>query len=648
MPNFVRMFAGIALALCGAAAFAQEAAPTSQKNALTPEAMLEIRMLQDPQFSPDGTKVAFVVTDPLKGQHRTQHIWVYDTRKDQARQFTYSDKSESSPRWSPDGQQVAFLSNRAGDEEQIYVMRANGGEAEQITKAKSSVEKLEWSPNGREIAYLAPDPKTEAEEQKEKEKDDARVADKDDKQPRLRILDILTRSERTLTPANWKVQELAWKPGGETIVVIATDHPASDQNTNRIFAIRVKDGSRQQLLAPKGPFGEIQVSPNGNTVSFVGARVDGPEPHDLMLLQGGAPAASNLTGASLDRQVMNHRWTRNGGILLDAVDGFRTRFFFYNPQGVKENAATFGTNPRQFAVTDSGAVAFVGETSEHLPELWIWHPGAPPEQVTEINAAFEKTHTLQKPETYKYKSFDGMEIEAALLRPADADAKTKLPLIALIHGGPTGAWLDTFNEWGQLLAAHGFAVFAPNIRGSIGYGQKFIEMNRADWGGADFKDVMAGVDDLIAKGVADPEKLGIGGWSYGGYMSEWAVTQTTQFKAAVSGAGMANLISEFGTERYPAYDEWFWGVPYERPEGFLNSSPFLYVKNAKTPTLILQGASDTVDPLGQSQELYRGLKRYGVASEFVVYPREPHGFQEAKHRVDVEKRMLAWFEKYAK
>ncbi len=157
---------------------------------------------------------------------------------------------------------------------------------------------------------------------------------------------------------------------------------------------------------------------------------------------------------------------------------------------------------------------------------------------------------------------------------------------------------------------------------------------------------MAGVDDAIAKGIADPQRLGIGGWSYGGYMAEWAVTQTTRFQAAVSGAGMANLISEFGTEEHPSYDEWFWGVPYEKPEGFLNSSPFLYLKKAKTPTLILQGEDDPIDPIGQSQELYRGLKWYGVDAELVLYPREPHGFQETKHRLDVQKRMLAWFDKY--
>ena len=173
-------------------------------------------------------------------------------------------------------------------------------------------------------------------------------------------------------------------------------------------------------------------------------------------------------------------------------------------------------------------------------------------------------------------------------------------------------------------------------------------MNRSDWGGKDFKDVMSGVDDLIAKGIADPDRLGIGGWSYGGYMSEWAITQTPRFKAAVSGAGLANLISEYGTERGPSYDEWFFGLPYEKPDGFLNSSPFLYLKNVKTPTLILQGDADVVDPPGQSQELYRGLKRYDVETELVVYPREPHGFHEQKHLLDRLNRILAWYDAHLK
>jgi dipeptidyl aminopeptidase/acylaminoacyl peptidase len=191
-------------------------------------------------------------------------------------------------------------------------------------------------------------------------------------------------------------------------------------------------------------------------------------------------------------------------------------------------------------------------------------------------------------------------------------------------------------------------VLYPNVRGSTGYGAAFVEANRADWGGGDFKDVMAGVDWAIAKGIADPQRLGIGGWSYGGYMAAWAVTQTTRFKAAVSGAPVIDMASEFGTEDSSAYDEWFYGTPYERLDGFIKSSPMTHVKRAKTPTLILQGEDDETDPIGQSQQFYRGLKRYGVETELVLFPREPHGLREEQHLLDRLNRILAWYDRYLK
>ncbi len=216
----------------------------------------------------------------------------------------------------------------------------------------------------------------------------------------------------------------------------------------------------------------------------------------------------------------------------------------------------------------------------------------------------------------------------------------------LVHGGPTGRWSDNFEAWGQLLAARGYAVLYPNVRGSVGYGHRFVEMNRADWGGGDFKDVMAGADYLVARGIADPNRLGIGGWSYGGYMAAWAITQTARFKVAVSGAPVIDMASEFGTEGGSAYDEWFYGTPYEKLEGFIKSSPMTFVKNVKTPTLLLQGEDDTTDPMGQSQQFYRGLKRYGVDAELVLYPREPHGLREEKHLLDRLNRIIAWYDKY--
>ena len=642
-----RGFLGI-LALA-AAAVAQEKTPANAPKLLTPEASLNLRSISDLQFSPDGSRVAFVVTEPPKGERRARHIWLFEKESGAIRQFTFSAKDESSPRWSPDGKQLAFLSNR-DDQQQIYVMRADGGEAAAATKGKRSVHSFGWSPDGKQIAYLAPDAKSATEEKKDKDKDDARVVDKNDKQPRLWLLTLATNEAKALTDTKWEVSDLAWLKTGDRLVVSATDHPESDQETHRIFSISIQDSSRRLIFAPHGPFRELQVSPDGATVSYIGSRVDGPTPHDLMLLDIEKRATRNLTGASLDRAISEYRWMKDGSMLALYSDGFRNKLVGFSPEGMsKDPSNPPASNVNAFAVSDAGDIVFAGQSATTPPELWLWDQKNSLRQVSHINDSW-KQFTLSAPEFYKYKSFDGLEIEAALLKPAGAEGKSKLPLIALIHGGPTGNWQDSIEVWGQLLAARGYAVFYPNIRGSVGYGQKFIEMNRGDWGGADFKDVMWGVKDLIDRGIADPTKLGIGGWSYGGYMAEWAITQTNDFKAAVSGAGLSNLISEYGSEEHPSYDEWFYGVPYESDSlvKFLNSSPFTQLKNAKTPTLILQGETDTTDPPDQSQELYRGLKHYGVETELVMYPREPHGLREEKHLLDRLNRILAWYDAHLK
>jgi dipeptidyl aminopeptidase/acylaminoacyl peptidase len=636
----------LAAALAAPLAWAQTDSAADKSKLLTPEASLNLRSISELQYSPDSSRLAFVVMEPPKGTNRKRHIWVQDRGSNAVRQFTFSQKSESSPRWSPDAKKLAFLSDRV-DEQQIYLLNLAGGEGIALTKGKRGIKSFEWAPDGKQIAFLAPDAKTDAEEKKEKDKDDAHVADKEDKRARLWVVNVATGETRALTKPTWEVQQLVWLPSGDRIIVKATDRPQSDENTERIFSVQASDGATKQLLAPRGPFGELRVSPDGSVVSFVGSREDGPEPHDLQLLPVNGRAARNLTGASLDRPVEDYHWQKDGSIVLVAANGFGSLFLKFSQEGTKQDLAASPAPTGSVALSPDGEIAFVSQTATRPPEVYAWDQKTTPQQLSHLNDSW-KQFTLSAPEYYNYKSFDGTEIEAALLRPPGADAKAKVPLIALIHGGPTGRWSESIDTWGQLLATHGYAVFYPNIRGSVGYGQKFVESNRGDWGGGDFKDVMAGVRDLVSKGIADPNRLGIGGWSYGGYMSEWAITQTSEFKVAVSGAGMANLISEFGMEDHPAGDEWFYGTPWEKPEGFLNSSPFIHMKNAKTPTLVLQGDADTIDPLGQSQELYRGLKRYGVEAELVVYPREPHGFHEEKHLLDRLNRILAWYDKYLK
>src|SRR5262249_52292653 len=466
-----------------------------QRKPLTPEAAITIRSIADLQISPDGTRLVFVVTEPPKGERRLRHIWLYDKPSNSVRQFTASAKSETNPRWPPDGKQLAFLSNR-DDQQQIYLLRADGGEATAITKGKRSVNQFAWSPDGKQIAFLAPEAKSEAEEKKAKDKDDAHIVDKEDKHERLWLLTLATGEAKALTEPKWAVRELLWHPSGSGIMIVATDRPESDQNTERILFYRLADSSLTPVLAPRGPFGRLRGAPDGKRMAYVGSREDGPSPHDLFIAQHGNKVAGNLTGLTLDRPIVDYAWTKDSGILLVAQDGFRSKFVGFTPDGARKDVeGTLSVNPGAMAVTASGEVFFTGHTATQLPELYSWDQKGTPQQLSHLNDSW-KQYALVAPEFYKYKSFDGQEIEAALLKPSSYDGHSKLPLIALIHGGPTGAWQDAVEVWGQLLVERGYAIFSPNIRGSTGYGHKFIESNRADWGGGDYKDVMAGVHDL--------------------------------------------------------------------------------------------------------------------------------------------------------
>ena len=604
---------------------------------LTIEKAMQVREPSDLQFSPDGKRLALVLQEPVANKGSQRHIWVFDVETRDLRQWTYSAKSEQSPRWSPDGRTLAFLSDR-DETTQIFLMPANGGEAMKLTSAKNAVETLRWSPDGKHIAFLAPDPRTDAEEKKQRDQDDARVIDGERKPVRAWTVDVASKAVRPVTSAPWMLRDIEWMPDGTRLVAIATDRPEVERHTERLFSVSLDTGKLQEILAPKGPFQRAQVAPGGGAVGFVSSPGDGPTAQDLFVLQLGQSTAKNLTGTMKDRPVVQFQWIGKSEIAALFSHGFHTEL------------DTVGDTPRKlvtddsldvsaFAVSPSGKAAYIAESAVVLPELWF-----DGKLVSHFNS-FESV-ALTKPEMFRYQSFDGLPVEAALFRRAGTTEDKPQPLVVLIHGGPAGSWRNRFDGLTQLLVTRGYMVMQPNIRGSVGYGQEFVASNRGDWGGGDFKDVMAGVDDLVKRKIADPNRLAIGGWSYGGYMAEWAITQTDRFKAAISGAGMADLATEYGTENRPEGDEWYYGVPYENAAGFSKSSPITYIKNAKTPTLILQGEADTTDPLSQSQMLYRGLKRYNVPAEFVVYPREPHGLREQKHIVDRYQRSLDWIDKY--
>jgi dipeptidyl aminopeptidase/acylaminoacyl peptidase len=620
-------------------------AQTSGKSCgLTPEQALALRRISNLRFSPRGDRLALVVSEPPKTVLPTRHIWVYDVASGGLRQFTDSPKSEFDPRWSPDGKRLAFLSDR-NEQPGLFVMPIDGGEARPLLEKDRTVSSFAWSPDGTKIAFIGPDPETAAEKKNKEEKKDAFVVDQDDRLPRLWIVDVSSGGARAISPARWRISSAGWLPTGDALIVSATSRPQEEYPTNRIYRVDAASGKMQEISAPRGPFEDLHVSPDGKSVAYLDSPALGPAPHDLYVqaLDGGD--ARDLTATSINRVIEGYEWRPDGSLIAMAQMGFESRLYDVATSGSAKALATFKVNPMSFTASASGTIAFVGETSTAPPELWLREDHGEARKVSDFNKDWAGIE-LSPLHIVHYKSFDGLEIEAGLYYPCGTTERKRLPSIFLIHGGPTGAWRDSINTWAQLLAARGYAVFTPNVRGSTGYGETFVDMNRADWGGKDFRDVMAGVDDLVGHGIADPDRLGITGWSYGGYMTQWAITQTNRFKAAVAGGGMTDLLSEFGTENIPGYDSWFWGWSSDNPYRFLQHSPLVFAKNVKTPLLMVHGENDPIDPINQDEEFYRALKYYGTTVEFVKYPREPHGFREKNHQLDWQHRMLDWFAKY--
>lgn len=617
------------------------AAPVGRLEPLTAERAVDALALADLAWSGDGRRLALTVTEPPgpSGQHK--HVWVYTPEGDRLRPFTSSPKSESRPRWAPDGSSLAFLSDREGEGRQLYVMPTTGGEARRLTGVERPVAAFEWSPDGKTIAFVGPRPKTEADERRAKDHDDARVVDDDDTAARVWRLDVASGRVVPLLGAPWRVSELAWSPGGDQLFVVATEGPEAVLLGHQLLAVNPADGSVATLASVRGAVTSLRVGPGGRWLAFLGCRDGGPSVHDLFVVPAGGGTPRNVSARSLDRAVEAYAWRGDGRLLAAVEYGFRTRLVSLTVSGEAAPAFAPALDVSALDVAPGGKVAFVGESATRPQELWVAGPGGAPRAVSKLHAAFGAV-ALATPRFVTYKSFDGREIEAMLLEPTRQLPRRRSPTVVLVHGGPAWRFADQFHPLGQVLAAAGYLVFMPNVRGSTGYGYEFMTLARGDWGFGDYKDLMAGVDHLVESGLADGDRLAIAGWSYGGYMAEWAVSQSGRFKAAVAGAGLSNLISEFGTEEHPSYDEWYFGLPWEHPERFLRSSPITHVAKVRTPTLLVHGADDRIDPLGQSEEFYRALRHYGVRTELVVYPREGHELKERAHRLDWLNRTVSW------
>lgn len=635
MNSFMHLLRPAIIAVLSIAPSAQQTnVPNQASIQLSPERAVKLRRPSDLHFSPDGSRLICVVSE-FKESTMVWHLWLIEPRTGELRQFSFSQKSEWSPEWSPDGKVLAFLSDRAGST-QLYMMNPDGGEASPISAGSNDISDFRWAPDGKQIAFLAREPKPEAKDH------DAKIADREQELERIWLVDLESRKIRQLTGGTWRIREFDWV-SPERILLIASNKPKAETWNDALYSVDVRDGAISLYGKPNLPFEGLLVSPERKQFSFVSSAANGPIPHDLFFQAFSGGLARDIT-STIDRAVLDARWQNESEMLVRVVDGFHNRIYRIAPNTAPV-PIDLPASVRGFDVARDGTIAFVGVGFDRLPELFVRTTDGVLQQVGHLQEGWEGIR-LADAETFRVKSFDGTEIEAALMKPVARPSGGKFPMVLLVHGGPASNFSADyfwFNSWAQLLAARGYEVLMVNPRGSTGYGEKFLKANQGDWGGGDFKDLMAALDAVIARGETDPNRLGIGGWSYGGEMTQWAIGHTNRFRAAVTGGGVFDQVAEFETENNPAGDEWYFGTPWDHPDVFARNSPATFIRNARTPTLIVHGEDDRNNPVGQSRALYRALKHYGVECELIVYPGEGHLPAQEKHQIDILQRMLDWY-----
>lgn len=582
-------------------------------------------------FNKKGTYLACVISRGFA----TSHIWLLDVGTLKFQQFTFGGRKESSPKWTPDGKSFAFLSDRNGSKN-IFHISVSGAEASPLVAGEFNIRTFNWSPDGSQIAFLrsSSHPKPNPDEPK--------VADDQHDDLELWVFNTKDESQRQIIENELDIKELQWM--SETQLLLrASRLPSSESWNDSVFRVDSVSGSIEELVQPNRPFIGPFLSPDNERLAVIAPSKGGPVPHNLFVKSTELDDIKSLTD-SLDRQVNKVVWSGNSDAYISATNDFRNELVSVSLD------QSFRTIPLPYSVADfdvssKGDIAFVGSTFLEPPELFINTSNA----IHKVSRVLDwSSIQLADAEVFQFNSFDETTIEAAKMTPTSKIPEGGYPLVLYVHGGPASNFSATFLPWAQMLCASGYQVLMVNPRGSTGYGEDFVKANRGDWGGADFKDLMCALDNVLERGETNPNRLGIAGWSYGGYMAAWAITQTDRFKAAVSGAGMFDLAAEFGTEDDPAYDEWFWGTPWENPVKFMEHSPYCYIKHAKTPTLILHGEQDTTDPIDQSKALYRALKYYSVPCSLVSYPTEDHSSWKDNNLKDVLSRVINWFDRYLK
>ena len=638
---------------------------TLQAETLTIDHILSMRQLGGVTLSPDGSRVLFVVNEPRSEENSrggtNSDLYIIPTAGGEPVRLTSNPGRDSSPQWFPDGSAIAFQSDRPGKTgSQIYAIAPTGGKARQLSHHPVPIRAYAWSPSGKEIAYLARRPVPKSLAEKRRRGDDAIVLDSfdtDENAPftRLWILDVDSGKSREV-PVSHHVTRFVWSPDGSQFLLVITDDANLDHEwtRSRIAVVPATGGKATTYCATKGKLGTLGWLPDGKGISFVGASANGTEqaPSKLFVCRGVGNTPVSVT-KELDATVQGYRWLDDtaSSALLTFVER-NTRYLgqlTVNSGKVEKLSQRPHVVSDGFSLSDDGkTLACMIEKPDAPRDIWTGELGGPLRQITHLNPALEAL-TYGAAEEFDWSSRDAWDITGVLIKPVGYKEGQRYPMIVQVHGGPESVSLNGFQiSWAQLFAANGYATFLPNYRGSIGRGVEYTIANHGDRGGNDFFDIMDGVDALVERGIADRERLAIGGWSYGGFMSSWAVTQTNRFKASVVGMGITNWFSLMSMCPVAIWnaEAHFLAWHYDDPEVYWRFSPVLHVKKVKTPTLLLFGERDPFIPPAQGRQFFRGLRYYDVPSEMVVYPREGHGLGEPLHRRDAYERVLRWYAQY--
>jgi len=663
-----RIIALFTFALSLTAAFAAE------KRLLKPEDFAAVREIDEPQFSPDGQSIVYVVgTVDLKKDKQPKNIWLAKWDGSENRALTFGETEQTHPRWSPDGKWIAFLSSRTDENEndQLWILSSAGGEAEQFTREKGSVTDFAWAPDSNRLVLVVHDPDSREPEAKENEKKTVppividRFQFKQDidgyitaRWSHLKLLDLASRKLDGLTSGAHDDLLPAWSPDGKEIVFVTKRGPDPDRTENwDLYLIEARAGGKERQLttAPEAdahPDWESAPawSPDNRMIAFV----HGGDPkkieyatHSLAIIPAAGGAAKVLT-PDLDRNVARPRWSPDGKSIFALVedDGAQILVRLATTGGAPEPVVAGRRTVNAFDVSKDDKVIVLVSTPDRPFEVFAAENRGL-RCLTKQNDAFLAQIQLGRVEETKFKSQDGTEVHGFLIHPPNEKSGEKGPALLRPHGGPASQYQNEFEFEKQLFAANGYAVVMPNPRGSSGRGTEYAMGIYASWGERDVQDDLAAADDAVARGIADPDRLLVGGWSYGGMATNYLIATTTRFKAAFSGASTSNIFANYGTDQYVRDYEYELGTPWAHPEVWTKVSyPFLHADKIKTPTLFLCGESDFNVPLLNSEQMYQALRTLGVPTELVIYPGQFHDFTQPSYILDRYNRYLNWFGKY--